>query len=167
MPQLAVHSTKYDGSLHYRYNVSIVRSEPGLLFVYLGPGAHVESYRGEQLTTRHSLCLYWADRPYNLHVNWSSDWRPHSHYINVATPARWDASTLHFIDLDLDVIWKADNALVLDDEDEFELHRERFGYPADLVAESWRSRAEVCTLIEQQTYPFDGSLYAWRPHGAA
>src|SRR5262245_45572213 len=113
MQQLAVHSTKYDGSLHYRYAVSVVRSEANLLFVYLGPGTYVESYRGELLTTRHSLCLYWTDRPYNLHVNWSADWRPYSHYINVATPAHWDANTLGFIDLDLDVIWKVDNQLIL------------------------------------------------------
>jgi protein associated with RNAse G/E len=119
------------------------------------------------VTGRHSLGFYWSDRPYNLTVNWSLDWRPLSHYINVATPATWENGTLHFIDLDLDIIWRHDGIVILDDEDEFELHRIRYGYPAELVAESWRSSHEVRDLIARRIYPFDGSLYEWRPDGIA
>jgi protein associated with RNAse G/E len=165
MQPIQVHSTKYDGSLHYRYAMSIVRTEPDLLVSYMTPGVPVESYRGAMITNRYSLSLYWNDRPYNLTVNWSNEWRPISHYINVASPADWSDGTLRFIDLDLDVIWRHDNTVILDDEDEFELHRERFGYPPELVAESWRSREEVRSLISRRVYPFDGSLYMWRPNG--
>lgn len=167
MRPMQVHSTKYDGSLHYRYAMSVVRREPNLLVSYTAPGTAVESYRGSMVASRHSLSFYWTERPYNLTINWTIDWRPLSHYINVATPATWDDSTIHFIDLDLDVIWRHDNTIILDDEDEFELHRVRFGYPNDLITESWRSRDEVQDLITRRIYPFDGSLYEWRPHGTA
>ena len=166
MQPIEVHSTKYDQSLHYRYPMSVVRSASNLIMTYVPPGVAVVSYRGEMITTRHTLALFWADRPYNLHVNWRFDWTPQSHYVNVATPATWDDGTLRFVDLDLDVIWRRDGTLILDDEDEFELHIERFQYPPELIAEAWRSRDEVCSLIAQGTYPFDGSLYAWRPDGA-
>lgn len=165
MPQIELHSTKYDGSLHYRYLVSVVQDTPDLIMVYCRPGTPILSYRGHLVAGRHTLGLFWPNRPYNLHVNWAADWRPHSYYINIATPATWDADALHFIDLDLDVIWKFDGTLILDDEDEFLLHKDRFGYPPALVEESWRSRDEVTQAIAQAIYPFDGSLYTWRPYG--
>jgi uncharacterized protein len=165
MRSIQVHSTKYDQSLHYHYQMFVVRVEPDLIMTYVPPGVAVQSYRGEMITQRHTLALFWANRPYNLHINWRADWMPQSHYVNVATPATWEADVIRFVDLDLDVIWRTDGSLILDDEDEFLLHRERFRYSDQLVAEAWRSRDEVCRLIEQRVYPFDGSLYTWRPNG--
>jgi uncharacterized protein len=98
---------------------------------------------------------------------WHPDWRPRMHYVNIATPAAWHDGTLRFIDLDLDVIWRADSGeVILDDEDEFELHQVRFDYPSDLIEQVRRSGDEVRQLIAQSVYPFDGSLFAWRPDGS-
>jgi protein associated with RNAse G/E len=168
MKPFLVHSTKYDGSLHYRYQTTIVREEADLLMLYVLPGTPFESYRGQLHASRHSLQLYWSDRFYNLHINWDADWRPHSHYINVATPATWHDGALRFIDLDLDVIWRAKTGeVILDDEDEFMVHQARFGYSASLVECAWRSSEDVRDQIARRAYPFDGSLHAWRPDGAA
>jgi protein associated with RNAse G/E len=160
------HSTKYDGSLHYRYPLTVVREEPNLLMLYGPPGTVCESYRGQLLASYHSLELYWSDRFYNLTVMWHADWRPRNHYVNIATPATWHDGTLRFIDLDLDVIWRADTGeVILDDEDEFALHQVRFGYPSELIAQAQRSGEEVREMIARRSYPFDGSLHAWRPDG--
>lgn len=168
MKPFPIRSTKYDGSLHYDYTAGLVRIEPNLLVVYTPPGISVDSYRGKQIARRHSLELYWSDRYYNIHVNWSSDWQTHSHYVNIATPATWHTGEANYIDLDLDVIWRATtNEVILDDEDEFLLHQQRFGYPAELIAQAWDSSHEVRSLIAQRAYPFDGSLYTWRPNGSA
>jgi protein associated with RNAse G/E len=164
MRPFTVHSTKYDGSLHYRYQARVVREEPNLLVLYGAPGTPLDSYRGQFPAANHTLEFYWSDRRYNLSVNWHADWQPRTHYINIATPATWPNGTLHFIDLDLDVIWRAATGeVILDDEDEFALHQVRFGYPADLIAQAWRASEEVRTMIAERTYPFDGSLHAWRP----
>lgn len=164
MKQIAVHSTKYDGSIHYRYPATLVRAEPNLLMLYGAPGTLLESYRGPLRASAHTLELYWSDRFYNLLVLWHENWQPRMHYVNIATPATWDTGVLHFIDLDLDVIWDAAlNTIVVDDEDEFMLHQARFGYPAELVAQARQSSDEVRTMIAQRVYPFDGSLHAWRP----
>jgi len=166
MKQFPVYSTKYDGSLHYRYSTTVVREEPGLLVLYLPPGTPIESYRGQMIATQHSLQFYWSDRHYNLHVIWDANWRPRSHYINIASPATWHDATLRFVDLDLDIIWRAATGeIILDDEDEFALHQERFGYSADLIAQAWRSSEDVRDLIAQRVFPLDGTLHAWRPYG--
>lgn len=165
---MLVHSTKYDGSLHYQYPTQIVRSEPGLIVLYGPPGTPIHGYRGDYLATHHALEFYWADRDYNLHVLWHADWRPRMHYVNIATPASWEDDTLRFVDLDLDIIWRAASGeIVLDDEDEFAEHQARFGYPTDLIERCWRSCADVRNQIERRVAPFDGSLLAWRPNGAA
>lgn len=167
MRTIPLRSTKYDGSLHYQYSTRLVREDPDLLLVYVGPGTPIKSYRGAMYATHHSLQFYWSDRQYNLHVSWYADWRPRLHYINVATPATWADGTIHFIDLDLDVIWRAQtDEVILDDEDEFALHQVRFGYPPALIEECLRSSATVIDLIARRVYPFDGSMYAWRPDGA-
>ena len=167
MRTFPVHSTKYDGSLHYRYGTTVAREEPGLLMLYQSPGMPVDCYRGQLTTKYHSLGVFWPDRFYNLEVVWHPDWRSHEHYVNIATPAAWHDGTLRFIDLDLDVIWRADSGeILLDDEDEFELHQVRFGYPSDLIEQARRSADEVCRMMERRAYPFDGSLFAWRPDGS-
>ena len=167
MKNVLVHSTKYDGSLHYRYATTLVREDANLLMLYMAPGTSVESYRGGGIAEQHHLQLYWSDRPYNLHVSWYADWRSRMHYVNIATPAVWSADRLSFIDLDLDVIWRSGtDEVILDDEDEFALHQVRYGYPSDLIERSRRASDEVRQLIAQRSYPFDGSLHAWRPHAA-
>ena len=94
---------------------------------------------------------------------WASNrWAPTG-----ATPATWHDGTVRCVDLDLDVIWRASTGeVLLDDEDEFELHQARFGYPAELIEQVWRGTAEVRDLIARRVHPFDGSLHAWRPDGA-
>jgi protein associated with RNAse G/E len=167
MKTISRHSTKYDGSLHYRYPGTAVQEDTALLMLYCQPGIVCESYRGPLTASYHSLELYWSDRFYNLTEMWHPDCRPRMHYVNIATPATWDDGTLRFIDMDLDVIWRAESGeVILDDEDEFELHQVRFGYPSDLIAQVQRSAEEVREMIAQSAYPFDGSLFAWRPNGS-
>ena len=166
MKSLFLRSTKYDGSLHYSYPTQVVHETSTVLTVYVGPGTPIKSYRGAMYATHHSLQYYWADRRYNLHISWYGDWRPRLHYINIATPATWNEGTIHFVDMDLDVIWRAQTGeVLLDDEDEFALHQVRFGYPPALITACQRSSAVVMELIAQRVYPFDESLYAWRPNG--
>lgn len=162
---MLAHSTKYDGSLHYRYPTRLVHQEPELLVVYAGSGTIINGYRHVDFAgTQHSLGLLWPDRHYNLWVKWEPDWTPACQYVNIATPASWDHGMFRFIDLDLDLIHEPDTAEPrLDDADEFERHAKTFGYPADLVARCWAAVDEVRDLFAGRVWPFDGSLYHWRP----
>lgn len=167
MKPFNLRSTKYDGAEHYRYPASIVSEEPGLLMLYKAPGAPINGYRGSFLAKYHTLEYYWPDRYFNLSVIWYPNWQPRMHYVNIATPARWDDGTLRYIDLDLDVVWFANGRVVLDDEDEFELHQRRYNYPPELIAQCWASSHEVRDMITRRMPPFDGEAYSWRPDGVA
>jgi protein associated with RNAse G/E len=163
MPVLS-HSTKYDGSLHYRIPAQVIETTPTRLASYRGPGSPIESYRGNWEGKWHVLGLHWSERHWNLYVHWEQDWTPRELYVNVATPARWDDVALRWIDLDLDLILPAGTSEPkLDDIDEFDLHRRRLGYPADLVESCLAAAVEVAALMRRRTPLFDGRLFDWRP----
>jgi len=160
---LPVHSTKHGGGAHYRYDLTVVRDD-GIRLVAWGPvGTRMDSYRGVYTARHHMLHVHWDDRDWNLEVMWYEDWRPRSHYVNIATPSTWADGVLRFVDLDLDVIQRADGTVILDDEDEFEDHRVTLAYPPELVARARAAATQVQALAAARAWPFDGSLYAWRP----
>lgn len=160
---LQVASTKYDGSLHYRYDVTVVTDHGDRILAWGAAGTPMRSYRGQLVAPRHILRVHDDVSWWNLEVAWEPDWRPNKHYVNIALPSTWDGGVLRFVDLDLDVSWWADGRVFLLDVDEFEEHTERFGYPRHLIDGAWAAVDEVRTMIEELTFPFDGSLYDWRP----
>jgi protein associated with RNAse G/E len=164
---MRMHSTKYDGSLHYRYPVEVIDRSPDRLVTWTAPGAAVQSYRGAKTGVRNILSFFWLDRPYVLHALWDSAWQPQSLYVDIATGTHWSEDTVGYVDLDLDVILKHDSPIVLlDDEDEFAEHRVKFDYPAELVAQCHDAVAVVRGFLERRERPFTPDLFAWRP-GAA
>lgn len=158
-------STKFDGSLHYEYSMRVVCDDGTCLWVWAPAGTTMRSYRGDVTADRHFLMLHHGDRDWNLEVMWEPDWTPNKHYVNIALPSSWDGGTLRWVDLDLDVSWWADGTLLLLDEDEFAAHHERFSYPDWLVERAWAAVHDVQTLIAARRWPFDESLYDWRPGG--
>lgn len=160
---LPVRSTKYDGSLHYAYDVTVVDDSGDRLLAWAHAGTPLRSYRGPRASPRNFLRVHEVGRDWNLEVMWDTDWRPNKHYVNIALPSTWDDGVLRFVDLDLDISWWADGRVVLLDVDEFDEHRARFGYPDALVDRAWRAVDEVRGLIATRTAPFDGALYGWRP----
>jgi uncharacterized protein len=161
--RVPVASTKYDGSMHYRYTCTVVADEGDRLLAFAAAGTPMRSYRGARRTARHFLRIHDTEHFWNLEVMWDADWRPSKHYVNIAMPSTWADGALRFVDLDLDISWWADGRVLLLDRDEFAEHRARFGYPAWLVERAWEAVDQVRGLISMRTAPFDGALYAWRP----
>ena len=164
MSNLILHSTKYDGSPHYRYPVGLVHRSEERLVTFCAPGVPIESYRGAWTGSKHFLSFFWRDRPYVLHVRWDSGWQPEFLYVDIATATSWADGIIRYIDLDLDLILRhGTTAVHLDDADEFEAHRVRFGYPDELVRGCWAAAEEVRGLFAAGTKPFAPSLFNWRP----
>jgi protein associated with RNAse G/E len=157
-------TTKYDGTLHYRFPVNAVYDDNGVLAVYREPGVPLESYRGTFAAPGHLLNIFYSARHHNVAIMWTADWSPRMHYVNIATPARWDEQRVTAADMDLDVIrFAGEENVILDDEDEFADHTLSMSYPADLVS---RCRVEADRIIRRMTERnglFSDSIFAWRP----
>ena len=148
-------STKYDGSPHYEFEAQLLGHRDGYVRLHVPRGTLLRSYRGEFPVRATFTALFWADRWYNVYHNHRpAGRRGIESYANVATPAQFDGETLRWVDLDLDVLTR-EGGVEVDDEDEFAEHRERFGYPDDVVRHALAARDELLRLAGSGAFPFD------------
>jgi protein associated with RNAse G/E len=83
-------------------------------------------------------------------------------YCDITAPAEHTAARITVIDLDIDLIrYRADHRVVIDDEDEFEEHRHRFGYPADVVTGATTAAAELREALTTAREPFGTHHRTW------
>ena len=84
-------------------------------------------------------------------------------YCDIATPARWvEPDAVEVVDLDLDVRRRRASGLVeLLDEDEFEAHAVRFGYPPEVRASAAAAAGWLVTALSDGTQPFAGEYRSW------
>src|SRR3954465_2384911 len=138
--------TKYDGSAHRDYPAR--RFDTDDLGVWAGVTRGDERvYHGRQSGEQIPFVLLIPH-----HAWWTGMFNPPPRtsevYCDITTPARWEGDTVHIIDLDLDVVRRRETGLVeLRDEDEFDEHRVRFGYPDDLVDEARSAAGRLMTAL--------------------
>jgi len=82
-------------------------------------------------------------------------------YVHVTTPPDYGNGRLTCIDLDLGVLRWRDGSVTLVDEDEFEDHRVRFGYPSEVVKEAGTTAAWLQEAVAERRPPFDGTGEDW------
>ncbi len=80
-------------------------------------------------------------------------------YVDIATPPRWSFTTLHSVDLDLDVVQGRSGRVWVDDEDEFARHRKQWQYPEVVVLAAVASCAAVERAVRSGEAPFDGETH--------
>ena len=152
--------TKYDGSAHRDYPARRLNDdEHGTWLGVIRGTASV--YHG-----RPSI----EQIPFVLLVPHESWWtgmfnpppRTSEVYCDITTPARWDGDTVRIIDLDLDVVRRRETqAVELRDEDEFEEHRQQFGYPDRVVTEGHAAARRLLSALGDGSEPFATLYRKW------
>jgi len=152
--------TKYDGSAHRDYPARRLNEDD--LGVWVGVTRGTASvYHGQPSVEQ---------IPFVLLIPHSAWWtgmfnpppRTSEVYCDITTPARWEGDTVHIVDLDLDVSRRRDTGLIeLRDEDEFEDHRVRFGYPPEVVTEAHAAAEHLVAALGDGTEPFASAYRKW------
>jgi len=154
--------TKYDGSLHWHQTTR-----------YLGEDEHGiwVGARAGSTTQRGSEPPIVLDQPFvELIPNgqwWTAVFNgaPASTevYCDIATPAQWrDDGEVTMVDLDLDVVrMRADQRVLLLDEDEFAEHQVRYGYPREVIRQAERAAAWLQAAIRAHEEPFGRTYRYW------
>ena len=89
-------------------------------------------------------------------------------YVDIVhPPGSVTDSCLRVVDLDLDVIRRRGGAVVLDDEDEFELHGSTLDYPPDVVEEARRTAGAIFAAVTDGIPPFSQPPARWLAAGKA
>jgi protein associated with RNAse G/E len=154
---------KFDGSLHWHHTMTrLGEDEHGVwlgapIGTVYGKGPVTEVYATEErrvmLFPRNA---WWTalfhDAPAHLDV-----------YCDVTTPPQWmHAGEVTTVDLDLDVCRiRADGSVFVDDEDEFALHKDRYGYPPDVIASAESAAASLTAALRDAREPFAGRYRHW------
>ena len=99
--------------------------------------------------------IYFTDRSYNINHRDERKTRNNYWYINVAKPAKFDGTTLSWVDLGIDVSSPVDGPLVVHNEDELELNTDQKRYLRDLVDRVLQPRDEILRLGRLGKFPFD------------
>ncbi|GGK82514.1 DUF402 domain-containing protein [Mangrovihabitans endophyticus] len=152
--------TKYDGSAHRDYPARRLHTDD--LGIWVGVTRGTESvYHGRPSVEQIPFVLLIPHEAW-----WTGMFNPPPRtsevYCDITTPARWDGDTVHIIDLDLDVVRRRDTGVVeLRDEDEFELHRRRYGYPEDVVSSAHAASGHLLGALRDSVEPFATHFRKW------
>ena len=181
---IRIRGTNFDGSPHWLHAAYLVAERGGLVITRTPPGTIVETERGPWESGYHTRGHYWADRWYNIiRLDTPHDretpvpeafagiggdpGRPGDHgsraslfgfYCNVSTPVQFDGQTVHYADLQLDVLVRPQGDELryeVRDEDEFQQAIERYGYNEKLIKDAWAAVEQIIHLVEARAFPFD------------
>jgi len=87
------------------------------------------------------------------HLSWLEGHDP-SFYVDIAIDTTVSQHAVESIDLDIDVIRRADGTVDVLDVDEFFERAEAMEYPADLVADAQRTADQLALLAKARERPF-------------
>lgn len=82
-------------------------------------------------------------------------------YVDIVTPPSIEDDVVTMVDLDLDVIRRVDGETLIDDEDEFDIHRLSLGYSDRWVDMARATAAQVFLAVEQLDEPFGSTADDW------
>jgi len=154
--------TKYDGSLHWHQTMQRLGEDEHGVWLGAGPGSQIR--RGEEPPVV-------IRQPYvGLMPNGDQWWTAVFNgepagteiYCDISTPPQWDDDLVTMVDLDLDVVrMRADQQVLLLDEDEFAEHQVRYGYPAEVVSQALQAAAWLQQAIKGGDEPFSRAFRPW------
>ena len=153
---ITVASTKYDGTTRETYEGRLLDVAGPMLRIQVTGGTPV--YRGidrPTVSAVDAIELYFTDRWYNVLHFLEHGAHRYLWYANIATPAKFDGTTLRWIDLDIDVCCHVDGSVQTLDYDEFQENRSKLSYPDELVEGALAAHAEVAQLGAVGAFPFD------------
>lgn len=160
-PSRTVQYRKWDGSLHWRHDMVLLGGDEHGTWLGARVGSVVQ--RGSEPPRSLGFAfvqLIRPDEPWTAIFN--APGAKYDVYIDLTTPARWvDDSTVELVDLDLDVVRHPSGAVALLDEDEWAEHRDRFGYPADLIDRTETAATELLASVGDGAEPFGTASSRW------
>ncbi len=163
-PMIHVRYTKWDGSLHWHFDLTQLGEDDHGLWLGGPDGTPVR--RGEEPPIRSQAFALLIPRD----GWWTAVWNAPSSdgtgfafelYLDVCTPPERRPDEITAVDLDLDVARRPDGTTVLLDEDEFDDHRRRYEYPDRVVDRARTTAAAMVVTVGNRTEPFGDAGPAW------
>lgn len=155
---LVVKVLKYGGKLHYEWTSTIIEQNANYVTAYSTPGR--------------KLIHHTKDKEYH-YDNYSFEFFPKNewytvcidieksgsiqYYCNICMPPVMEDGEVNFVDLDIDIVNRAGNWEVVD-EDEFAQNQKLFNYPPAIIEQALQAKETLLEKIHNKEFPFNGFL---------
>jgi len=154
--RLHVCSTKYDGSPHWEFDSWFVAESGPLIVTQEFSGQTYQTWKGPHIEPYDVRNHFWTNRWFNvMRCDHPRGGGLDLWYCNVATPAQYDGENVRYVDLDLDVVVRADGATEVLDEDEFVTNSRSMAYPPEVIDQARSAVDEILSLARKRAFPFD------------
>jgi hypothetical protein len=159
---MPIRFTKWGGSPHWHYDLEMLGADR--YGTWFGARAGIPMQRGGEPPIRQPhdfVTLVPADG------DWIANWNPRSAgnelalYVDVTDRPVLGPDGITAADLDLDVVRLWDGSVRVLDEDEFEEHRIRYGYPPEVIERALAATRDLVTRVSNRDEPFGAVGDAW------
>ena len=154
---IRVLSTRYGGAQRDLYEAQFVDHVGSVVRVYVPARSPMYGHDNCLLEPVEvsAIEIYFTDRSYNIIHRAERKTCNNYWYINVAKPAKFDGTTLSWVDLGVDASSPVDGPLDLYNEDKLELNTDQKSYLCDPVDRVLKPRDEILRLGRLGKFPVD------------
>ncbi|AJO21765.1 DUF402 domain-containing protein [Mycobacterium avium subsp. hominissuis] len=151
--KIQIQSYKHNGHIHRIWEETTVLKGTKSLVIGGNDRTLVTESDGRTWITREpAICYFHADHWFNIIGMIREDGV--YYYCNLGSPFVYDSEALKYIDYDLDIKVYPDMTFTLLDEDEYEYHRKKMGYP-DVIDHILKRNVDILIhWIRQRKGPF-------------
>lgn len=117
--------------------------------------------RSVRPTRRNAVFCAPRDEWWHLHYEGSTS-DNYAAFIDISTPPQWSSKNRYeMIDLDLDVGLGVDGSVVVEDEDEFQVHQVKYRYSDEMIRRAAKETSRIVKTLEARQEPFFDVAESW------
>ncbi|MNI67361.1 hypothetical protein D3C73_1229880 [compost metagenome] len=155
---VTIQALKYGDRLHYEWNTTLLEQTDTHIFVLGEYGRKLNHYTKDKVFTvdNWTIEFFSFDSWFTVSAD-VIDGEIKQYYCNINQPAQINGHVVSFVDLDLDLIYRNDQWMVVD-EDEFASNAVKFGYSNELIQRAVTELEDLQERISKKQFPFDGAM---------
>ncbi|MGO4107876.1 DUF402 domain-containing protein [Paenibacillus sp. YAF4_2] len=155
---IQIKALKYGNILHYEWNTELLEEGDGYVFVLGQYGRKLQHHTKKAVFTVNNWSIEFFSSKLWFTVSAAIvDGQINEYYCNINQPAVMSGDEVSFVDLDLDLVQRGGEWMVID-EDEFIENAEKFGYPEPLMKQVRAELAGLQARVAGRQFPFDGTI---------
>ncbi|HSG78982.1 MAG TPA: DUF402 domain-containing protein [Acidimicrobiia bacterium] len=158
---------KYDGTLHWHYPMVVLGEDDHGLWLGAPEGTPLRRGAEAPKPARGGFITLVGAGAWSMPIWNAAGSHRFASYVDICMDVRVAVDRVDAVDLDLDVATTWDGDLAVLDEDEFALHRTRYGYPPEVVARAREEVAAVVNAIDQRIEPYATVAARWLAQAGA
>jgi len=132
---------------------------------WIGVPTGTRRWKGDQVVRDTRMAAVFCaprDGWWHLHYSGENELSDYALFVDIVTPPLWvSPNRYEMIDLDLDVGITLDHEIVVEDEDEFEIHQVEFGYTEEMIRRARSETDRIVAALREGNEPFFEIAAGW------